>query len=131
MGRNIFWHLRTRAARPSKVCVWETLDRRGQRHRAQGTKATVAAIFRRPLRPDRGTMTVATSQIPAMDLPKCVVRVNWERLVKSPVQRNFSCIHIELEWAMCKASIAEAAGRSCGQKVIWICHGGNLRTRYE
>ena len=53
--------------------------------------------------------------------PKRVVRVNWERLVEAPVrrvfnshlQKNFSCIpgevgNMESEWAMFRASIAEA-----------------------
>ena len=57
--------------------------------------------------------------------PKCVVRVNWERLDEASVREtfnshllSFSCIPVEVgdiepEWAMFKASIAEAvAGRS-------------------
>lgn len=75
--------------------------------------------------------------------PKRVVRVNWERLAEAPVRkvfnshlrRNFSRIpgeagDMESEWAMFKASIAEAASRSCGQKVIGACRGGNPRTRW-
>ena len=75
--------------------------------------------------------------------PKRVVRVNWERLVEAPVRKvfnshlrkNFSCIpgevgDMESEWAMFRASIAEAAARSCGQKAVGACHGGNLRTRW-
>ena len=75
--------------------------------------------------------------------PKRVVRVNWERLVEAPVRgvfnshlrRNFSCIpgevgDMESEWAMFRASIAEAAARSCGQKAVGACRGGNQRTRW-
>jgi len=34
------------------------------------------------------------------------------------------------EWAMFRASIVEAAARSCGQKAVGACRGGNLRTRW-
>ena len=73
--------------------------------------------------------------------PKRVVRVNWERLDGAPVRetfnshlrRSFSCIPVEVgdiepEWAMFKASIAEAAAGSCGLKVIGTSRGGNPRT---
>lgn len=36
----------------------------------------------------------------------------------------------ELEWTMFKASIVEAAVKSCGQKVIGGCWGGNFSTRW-
>ena len=70
--------------------------------------------------------------------PKHVVQVNWEHLnearvretFNSHLQRSFSCIPVEVgdiepEWAMLKASIAEAAARSCGLKVIGTSRGGN------
>ena len=73
--------------------------------------------------------------------PKRVVRVNWERLNEAPVRetfnshlrRSFSCIPVEVgdikpEWALFKASIAEAAAGSCGLNVIGISRGGNPRT---
>jgi len=66
------------------------------------------------------------------------VRVNWEHLVEAPVngvfnshlRKNFSSIpgevgDMEFEWIKFKASIIEAAARSCGQKAV---SGGNLRT---
>jgi hypothetical protein len=75
--------------------------------------------------------------------PKRVVRVNWERLVEDPVRevfnshlrKDFSHIprevgDMESEWIMFKASIVDAAARSCGQKVIGACRGGNPRTRW-
>ncbi|XP_048857101.1 uncharacterized protein LOC125724452 [Brienomyrus brachyistius] len=75
--------------------------------------------------------------------PKRIVRVCWERLAESPVresfnsylQQNFSHIpgeagDIESEWAMFRASIVEAADRSCGRKVVGACRGGNPRTRW-
>jgi len=31
---------------------------------------------------------------------------------------------------MFRASIVEAAARSCGQKAVGVCHGGNPRTRW-
>ena len=37
---------------------------------------------------------------------------------------------MESEWAMFRASIAEAAARSCGQKAVGACRGGNQRTRW-
>ena len=37
---------------------------------------------------------------------------------------------MESEWAMFRASIAEAAVRSCGQKAVGAYRGGNLRTRW-
>ncbi|TWW52999.1 R2DM Retrovirus-related Pol polyprotein from type II retrotransposable element, partial [Takifugu flavidus] len=37
---------------------------------------------------------------------------------------------IESEWAMFRASIAEAADRCCGRKVVGACRGGNTRTRW-
>ena len=73
--------------------------------------------------------------------PKRVVRVYWEHLNESPVQETFnshlrwslSCIPVEVgdietEWAIFKASIAEAAAGSCGLKVIGTSRGGNPRT---
>jgi len=73
--------------------------------------------------------------------PKPAVRVNWEHLVEAPVhgvfnshlRKNFSCIlgevgDMESEWVMFKASIVEVAARSCGQKAVGACCGGNLRT---
>ena len=73
--------------------------------------------------------------------PKRVVRVNWERLEEAPVQRtfnshlrrSFSCIPVEAggiepEWTMFKVSIAEAAARSCGLRVLGASRGGNPRT---
>ena len=75
--------------------------------------------------------------------PKRVVRVNWERLAEDPVRevfnshlrKNFSHIpreagDMESEWSMFKASIVDAAARSCGRKVIGACRGGNPRTRW-
>ncbi|XP_054643965.1 uncharacterized protein LOC129188028 [Dunckerocampus dactyliophorus] len=75
--------------------------------------------------------------------PKRVVRVCWERLAESPVRRvfsshlrqSFSCIpgedeDIESEWALFRASIAEAANRSCGRKVVSASRGGKPRTRW-
>jgi len=75
--------------------------------------------------------------------PKLVVRVNWECLVEAPVcevfnshlRKNFSCIpgevgDKELKRAMFRASIVETAARSCGQKAVGACRGGNLRTRW-
>ena len=75
--------------------------------------------------------------------PKRVVRVNWKRLAESPVRvvfnshlrKNFSRIpgeagDVESEWTMFKASIVEAAARSCGQKAVGACQGGNRRTRW-
>nr|XP_049579068.1 uncharacterized protein LOC125970583 [Syngnathus scovelli] len=73
--------------------------------------------------------------------PKRSVRVCWERLAESPVRKSFnshlrqSFSHvqgeagdIESEWTMFRASIVEAADRSCGRKVIGACRGGNPRT---
>ena len=37
---------------------------------------------------------------------------------------------MESEWAIFRASIAEAAVRSCGQKTVGACRGGNLRTQW-
>ncbi|KAK9532994.1 hypothetical protein VZT92_010351 [Zoarces viviparus] len=37
---------------------------------------------------------------------------------------------MESEWTMFKASIVDAAARSCGRKVIGACRGGNPRTRW-
>ncbi|KAK9542006.1 hypothetical protein VZT92_002010 [Zoarces viviparus] len=75
--------------------------------------------------------------------PKRVVRVNWECLAEDPVwevfnshlRENFSHIprevgDTETEWTMFKASIVDAAARSCGRKVIGACRGGNPRTRW-
>ena len=75
--------------------------------------------------------------------PKRVVRVCWERLAESPVRRSFnshlreSFNHvpgeagdIESEWTLFRASIVEAADRSCGRKVVGACRGGNPRTRW-
>lgn len=74
--------------------------------------------------------------------PKRVVRVSWEhtaeasvsRVFNSHLQKNFSFIlgdvgDMECELAMFKASIVEAADRSCGLKVIGANQGSNLRTR--
>nr|XP_049577503.1 glycine receptor subunit alpha-3 isoform X6 [Syngnathus scovelli] len=73
--------------------------------------------------------------------PKRSVRVCWERLAESPVRKSFnshlrqSFSHvpgeagdIESEWTMFRASIVEAADRSCGRKVVGACRGGNPRT---
>ena len=75
--------------------------------------------------------------------PKRIVRVCWERLAESPVRESFnshlreSFDHVpgeagdmESEWAMFRASIVEAADRSCGRKVVGACRGGNPRTRW-
>uniref|UniRef100_A0A3P8SLN3 Reverse transcriptase domain-containing protein n=1 Tax=Amphiprion percula TaxID=161767 RepID=A0A3P8SLN3_AMPPE len=75
--------------------------------------------------------------------PKRIVRVCWERLAESPVRRSFnfhlrsSFNHvprevgdIESEWTMFRASIAEAADRCCGRKVVGACRGGNPRIRW-
>ncbi|KAM4590384.1 uncharacterized protein V3H82_004354 [Fundulus diaphanus] len=83
---------------------------------------------RKPVRPGR---------------PKRTVRVCWERLAESPVRRSFNSHlrenfkhvpreagDIESEWTMFRASIAEAASRSCGRKVVGACRGGNPRTRW-
>jgi len=37
---------------------------------------------------------------------------------------------MESEWAMFRASIVEVVVRSCGQKVVGACRGGNLKTRW-
>jgi len=37
---------------------------------------------------------------------------------------------MEPEWAMFRASIVEAAARSCDKKAVGACHGGNPRTRW-
>jgi len=37
---------------------------------------------------------------------------------------------MEPEWAMFRAYIVEAAAKSCGQKAVGACRGGNLRTRW-
>uniref|UniRef100_A0A3B3QCK7 Endonuclease/exonuclease/phosphatase domain-containing protein n=1 Tax=Paramormyrops kingsleyae TaxID=1676925 RepID=A0A3B3QCK7_9TELE len=68
--------------------------------------------------------------------PKRIVRVCWEHLAESPVtwsfnpylRQNFSHVpgeagDIESEWAMFRASIVEAADRSCGR-------GSNPRTHW-
>ncbi|XP_015246690.1 PREDICTED: nuclear GTPase SLIP-GC-like [Cyprinodon variegatus] len=65
-----------------------------------------------------------------------------KRLAESPVGRSFnshlrqSFEHIqrevgdiESEWTMFRASIVEAASRSCGCKVVGACRGSNPRTR--
>uniref|UniRef100_A0A3B3QX38 Reverse transcriptase domain-containing protein n=1 Tax=Paramormyrops kingsleyae TaxID=1676925 RepID=A0A3B3QX38_9TELE len=83
---------------------------------------------RKPVRPGR---------------PKHIVRVCWECLAESPVRGSFNSYlqqnsahvpgeagDIESEWAMFRASIVEAADRSCGHKVVGACHGGNPRTRW-
>ena len=75
--------------------------------------------------------------------PKRIVRVCWERLAESPVRRSFNSHlrsnfnhvprevgDIESEWTMFRASIAEAADRCCGRKVVGACRGGNPRTRW-
>nr|XP_049618290.1 E3 SUMO-protein ligase PIAS2 isoform X1 [Syngnathus scovelli]XP_049618292.1 E3 SUMO-protein ligase PIAS2 isoform X1 [Syngnathus scovelli]XP_049618293.1 E3 SUMO-protein ligase PIAS2 isoform X1 [Syngnathus scovelli] len=75
--------------------------------------------------------------------PKRSARVCWERLAESPVRKSFnshlrqSFSHvpgeagdIESEWTMFRASIVEAADRSCGRKVVGACRGGNPRTRW-
>ena len=72
---------------------------------------------------------------------KRVVSVCWERLAEEPVRRIFnsqlrqSFNHIlreagdvESEWAVFRASVAEAADRSCCRKVVGACHGGNPQT---
>ncbi|KAJ8014446.1 hypothetical protein DPEC_G00040310 [Dallia pectoralis] len=73
--------------------------------------------------------------------PKRVVRVNWERLEEAPLreifnshlQQSFLGIPVDVggiepEWAIFKASIAEAAALSCGLKVLGASKGGNPRT---
>ena len=55
------------------------------------------------------------------------------RVFNSHLRKNFSCIpgevgDMESEWAMFKASIIEAAARSCGQKAVGACRDGNIRT---
>ncbi|XP_072564341.1 uncharacterized protein [Paramormyrops kingsleyae] len=71
--------------------------------------------------------------------PKRIVRVCWEHLAESPVRRSFNSYFrqnfsqagdIESEWVMFRASIVEAADRSCGRKVVGACRGGNPRTRW-
>jgi len=37
---------------------------------------------------------------------------------------------MQSKWTMFKASIVEVADRSCGQKVIGACRGGNQRNRW-
>ena len=64
--------------------------------------------------------------------------IDEDRLVEAPVRgvfnshlwKNFSCIpgevgDMESEWAMFRASIAEMAFRSCGQKAVGAFYGGN------
>ncbi len=70
--------------------------------------------------------------------PKRVVRVNWECLAEVPVlrlrlrsltltsRRTSRGGDVESKWVMFKASIVEAVPRSCGQKVVGACRGGNL-----
>ncbi|KAM9812086.1 uncharacterized protein ACBT44_011417 isoform 1-T7 [Syngnathus typhle] len=71
------------------------------------------------------------------------LRVCWERLAESPVRKSFnshlrqSFSHvpgeagdIEFELTLFRASIVEAADRSCGRKVIGACRGGYPRTRW-
>nr|XP_057925644.1 craniofacial development protein 2-like [Doryrhamphus excisus] len=76
--------------------------------------------------------------------PKRVVRVCWERLAESPVRRVFNshlrqsfftCIpgedrDIESKWAIFRASIAEAADRSCSRKAVGASRGGRPQTRW-
>lgn len=38
---------------------------------------------------------------------------------------------MDSEWALFKASIAEAAATSCGWKVVGVYHGGNPRARWH
>nr|XP_049618339.1 craniofacial development protein 2-like [Syngnathus scovelli] len=70
--------------------------------------------------------------------PKYSVRVCWERLAESPVRKSFNSHlrqrfshipgeagNIESQWTMFRASIVEAADRSCGHNVVGACHGGN------
>jgi len=54
------------------------------------------------------------------------------KVFNSHLRKNFSCIPVEggdmePEWAMFRASIVEAAARSCGQKAVGACRGGNPR----
>ncbi|XP_061625818.1 uncharacterized protein LOC133476446 [Phyllopteryx taeniolatus] len=76
--------------------------------------------------------------------PKHIVTVCWEHLAESPVRRRFNSHlrqnvaqvpgeagDIESEWTMFRASIGEAADRSCGRKVAGACHGANPRTRWR
>lgn len=70
------------------------------------------------------------------------MRVNWEFLMEPPACvifnshcENFSHVRraiedIELECAMFRASIADAAFRSCGLKLIGTCHGVNQRIHW-
>ena len=73
--------------------------------------------------------------------PKRVVRGNWEHLVEAPIcevfsshlRESFSHIprkvgEIESEWTMFRNSIADAASKSCGLRVVGACCGGNRRT---
>lgn len=50
----------------------------------------------------------------------------------SHLWKNFCCIlgeilDVEFEWTMFRASIVEAATKSCGLKAVGSCHGGNPR----
>uniref|UniRef100_A0A8C6KS93 Endonuclease/exonuclease/phosphatase domain-containing protein n=1 Tax=Nothobranchius furzeri TaxID=105023 RepID=A0A8C6KS93_NOTFU len=75
--------------------------------------------------------------------PKRIARVCWERLAESPVRRSFNSHlrqnfqnvpgeagDIESEWTLFRASIVEAADRSCGRRIVGACRGGNPRTRW-
>lgn len=46
-------------------------------------------------------------------------------------QHSQGCWNIESKWTMFHISIAEAAVRSCGCKVIGVCHGRNPLTRWR
>nr|XP_054597265.1 coiled-coil domain-containing protein 13 isoform X1 [Nothobranchius furzeri] len=70
------------------------------------------------------------------------MKVCWERLAESPVRRSFKSHlrqnfqnpgeagDIESEWTLFRASIVEAADRSCGRRIGGACRGGNPRTRW-
>ncbi|XP_047244451.1 uncharacterized protein LOC124882240 isoform X2 [Girardinichthys multiradiatus] len=74
---------------------------------------------------------------------KRILRVSWECLAESPMRWSFnshlqkSFKHVpwevgdtESKLAMFNTSIAQAAYRSCGRKVVGACRGGNPGTRW-
>ncbi|KAK5865691.1 hypothetical protein PBY51_019940 [Eleginops maclovinus] len=92
-------------------------------------------VFQNNFGADRKSFSMASPNFS----PKHVVRMNWERLEESQVEeafnshlrRSFSGIPVEAgdiepEWAVFKASIAEAAAGSFGLKVLGASRGGNL-----
>ena len=75
--------------------------------------------------------------------PKRVMRLCWERLAEEPVRNDFNSHlcekfshmpeevgDLESEWTLFKTTIVEVAARSCGQRLVGACHGGNPRTRW-